>query len=97
MITAEKFHSYVAVQRSGTTNMFAITLVSALTGLEKDDLMDIMKNYVTYMDEFGEGEQVLDNEDEAIDDEDYYGDDDCDEDCYGYYDSNGDFHYYEDE
>ena len=54
MITADQFHDYVDVQKSGVTNMFAITLVSELTGLNKVQIMDIMQNYGDYMEEFGE-------------------------------------------
>ena len=44
-ITKEQFEAYVDVQMSGVTNMFDIRTVSDLTGLEKDEIMTIMKNY----------------------------------------------------
>ena len=51
-ITKEKFNAYKEVQMSGVTNMFAISLVSDLSGLEKDEIKDIMKNYDKYQQEF---------------------------------------------
>ncbi len=47
-ITKEKFLAYVKVQKSGVTNMFAVNLVSELSGLEKEEIFDIMKNYSKY-------------------------------------------------
>ena len=41
----EKFEAYVKVQESGATNMFAINTVCELSGLEKKDVMDVMKRY----------------------------------------------------
>ena len=44
-ITKEQFAAYVRVQKSGVTNMFDIRNVTALTGLDKNQCMIIMKNY----------------------------------------------------
>ncbi len=44
-ITKEQFDSYVAVQESGVTNMFAVNVVSDLSGLTKEECIEIMKNY----------------------------------------------------
>jgi hypothetical protein len=44
-ITKEQFEIYLQVQKSGVTNMFDITYVKYLTGLEREEIMAIMKNY----------------------------------------------------
>jgi hypothetical protein len=44
-ITEEQFESYVRVQKSGVTNMFDLRNVIALTGLNKEQIMEIMSNY----------------------------------------------------
>ena len=44
-ITEEQFESYVRVQMSGVTNMFDVINVTALTGLNKKQIMEIMSNY----------------------------------------------------
>lgn len=44
-ITKENFEAYVRVQRSGVTNMFAINVVSKLSGLTRDKILYIMENY----------------------------------------------------
>lgn len=51
MITKEKFEKYVRVQKSGVTNMWAVDTVMQLTGLTKDECLDIMKNYSKYAEE----------------------------------------------
>jgi len=52
MITKEKFKSYVEVQQSGVTNMWAVNTVIGLTGLTKEECLDIMKNYSDYKEKF---------------------------------------------
>lgn len=52
MITKNDFNVYVAVQESGATNMFAINTVCELTGLTKEKILDIMKNYAKYVEQF---------------------------------------------
>ena len=44
-ITKDDFESYEAVRSSGVTNMFAVGLVSELSGLSKEKIREIMKNY----------------------------------------------------
>ena len=42
------FKKYLEVQESGVTNMFDVKTVSELSGLSKEDIKDIMKNYGRY-------------------------------------------------
>ena len=51
-ITEHQFASYVTVQESGITNMWNVSLVTELTGLTKDQCIDIMKNYEKYSKRF---------------------------------------------
>ena len=44
-ITKDQFEAYVRVQMSGVTNMFDVRNVTALTGLDKKQIMEIMSNY----------------------------------------------------
>ena len=44
-ITKEQFEAYIRVQNSGVTNMFDIRNVTALTGLDKNQCLEIMSNY----------------------------------------------------
>jgi len=44
-ITKKDFEAYVRVQRSGVTNMFAINVVSKLSGLTRDKILYVMENY----------------------------------------------------
>ena len=44
-ITKEQFKRYVDVQMSGITNMFDVKTVGELSGLEKEEIMIIMKSY----------------------------------------------------
>ena len=44
-ITKEQFEAYVNVQESGVTNMFDVRTVSDLSGLDKQEIMTIMKSY----------------------------------------------------
>ena len=44
-ITAYEFAQYEACRKSGVTNMFDITNVMSITGLDKQTIMDIMSNY----------------------------------------------------
>ncbi len=44
-ITKEQFTAYVKVQKSGVTNMFDIRNVTSLTGLDKEQCLEIMSNY----------------------------------------------------
>ena len=51
-ITKEQFEAYVDVQESGITNMFNVKLVGELSGLGKEEIMEIMKNYGTLKDKY---------------------------------------------
>jgi len=44
----KKFDDYEAVRQSGLTNMFDVKRVCELSGLNKEDVIDIMKNYGKY-------------------------------------------------
>ena len=44
-ITKEQFEAYVDVQMSGVTNMFDVKTVGELSGLEKEEIITIMKSY----------------------------------------------------
>ena len=44
-ITQQQFKAYVNVQMSGVTNMFDVRTVSALTGLDRNQITTIMSNY----------------------------------------------------
>lgn len=51
-ITKEKFQAYLEVQMSGVTNMFDVRVVQSYSGLEKSEILDIMKNYSQYKEKF---------------------------------------------
>lgn len=44
-ITKEQFERYVEVQMSGRTNMFMISTVMELSGLSKEQCLEIMQRY----------------------------------------------------
>lgn len=50
----EKFESYVEIQKSGVTNMWFIDVVSELSGLDRDEVLDIIKNYGKYKEKYGD-------------------------------------------
>ena len=52
IITKEKFLAYVEVQKSGVTNMFNVKYVCELSGLDKEEVMNIMQNYAEYRKEY---------------------------------------------
>jgi len=53
-ITKEQFEAYVDVQMSGVTNMFDVRTVGQLSGLEKEQIMEIMTNYSELKDKYDE-------------------------------------------
>ena len=53
-ITKEQFEAYVNVQMSGVTNMFNVKLVGELSGLEKEQIMEIMTSYGELKDKYDE-------------------------------------------
>jgi len=44
-ITKEDFQAYEDVRSSGVTNMFAVNVVERLSGLSRNKILAIMKNY----------------------------------------------------
>ena len=52
-ITQDEFDAYVKVQMSGVTNMFNVSVVSDYSGLSRDKIMTIMKNYTDLNDKYG--------------------------------------------
>lgn len=53
-ITKDDFEAYEEVRQSGVTNMFAIKTVMQLSGLSKEECLDIMENYGEYKERFME-------------------------------------------
>lgn len=56
-ITKEQFLLYEGVRVSGVTNMFAVNVVEHLTGLDKEEILDIMKNYSVYTTKYLKGDK----------------------------------------
>ena len=54
-ITKNDFDDYEAVRQSGKTNMFDTKRVSALSGLDKATIMEIIKNYTELKEKYGNG------------------------------------------
>ena len=52
-VTQDEFDSYVEVQESGITNMFNVSVVSDYSGLSRDKIVSIMKNYTDLNDKYG--------------------------------------------
>ena len=52
-ITQEDFQAYEDVRESGVTNMFAISVVSDYSGLNKDKIVSIMQNYGALHEKYG--------------------------------------------
>jgi len=52
-ITRKEFESYNEVRESGVTNMFMVSTVSDLSGLDKEQIFFIMKNYTELKEKFG--------------------------------------------
>lgn len=44
-ITRDDFEAYEAVRASGVTNMFAVTMVKELSGLDREVIRGIMRHY----------------------------------------------------
>ena len=42
----------MGVQKSGVTNMWDVKVVGELSGLTKEEILDIMKNYSMYEEQF---------------------------------------------
>lgn len=56
MITKEQFEAYESVRQSGVTNMFDIKMVTLISGLTKDECLEIMKNYGKLKEEYWKDE-----------------------------------------
>tara|TARA_Y100001938_G_C7845701_1_gene308305 strand:+ start:423 stop:614 length:192 start_codon:yes stop_codon:yes gene_type:complete len=52
-ITQEDYQAYEDVRLSGVTNMFAVSTVSDYSGLSRDKIVSIMKNYSTLREKYG--------------------------------------------
>lgn len=52
MITKSDFLAYEGVRQLGITNMFNVKMVCQLSGLTKEEVIDIMKNYSKYRNEY---------------------------------------------
>jgi len=51
-ITKDQFEAYVDVQMSGVTNMMDVKTVSELSGLERQEIITIMRNYNELQDKY---------------------------------------------
>lgn len=56
-ITKEDFEAYEEVRNSGATNMFAVNVVSDLSGLNKETILAIMKQYNELCEKYSEVRQ----------------------------------------
>ena len=52
-ITQEQFEAYEDVRESGVTNRFDVKTVGQLSGLEKEEIMTIMKSYSELKEKYG--------------------------------------------
>lgn len=51
-ITEKKFAAYEAVRSSGVTNMWDVRFVTELSGLTKEECMEIMQTYGELMEKY---------------------------------------------
>ena len=56
-ISKEEFEAYKKVRASGVTNMFDVTCVSSLSGLDRETIIAIMENYEELEKVFLDGEK----------------------------------------
>ena len=52
-ITQDDFNAYEKVRESGVTNMMAVNTVSDYSGLSRDKIINIMKNYGSLHEKYG--------------------------------------------
>ena len=52
-ITQDDFNAYEDVRESGVTNMFNVSVVSDYSGLSRQQIMAIMKNYSELNEKYG--------------------------------------------
>lgn len=73
-VTKEEFEAYEDVRQSGLTNMFMVTTVCELSGLERAKVMQIMHEYVELMKKYpdvrNKPETLHDDEDDEEEEED---------------------------
>lgn len=50
----ERFERYEKVRVSGITNMFDVKTVCALSGLDREEVMFVMKNYTELKEKYGD-------------------------------------------
>lgn len=53
-ISKLQWKAYLEVQSSAVTNMFDIKIVSNISGLDKEHILYIMKNYSELKEEYGD-------------------------------------------
>ena len=53
-ITQDEFDAYEDVRQSGVTNMFDVSTVSDYSGLNREQIMTIMKNYSELNEKYGD-------------------------------------------
>ena len=53
-ITQDEFDAYEDVRQSGVTNMFDVSTVSDYSGLNREQIMAIMKNYSELNEKYGD-------------------------------------------
>lgn len=53
IITKEKFETYENVRKSGVTNMFDVKTVEIISGLDREEILNIMENYSEYIVKYG--------------------------------------------
>lgn len=72
-VTREEFEAYEDVRQSGVVNMFMVTTVCDLSGLERAKVMQIMKEYVDLMKKYpdvrNKPETLHDDEDDEEEEE----------------------------
>ncbi|MFX0133361.1 MAG: hypothetical protein ACFFDN_06945 [Candidatus Hodarchaeota archaeon] len=60
VVSKKEFDAYESVRVSGVTNMWNVSLVSELSGLKKDKILYIMKNYSELKEHYYEENNNLD-------------------------------------
>jgi len=57
-ITKKEFEAYEAIRASGVTNMFDVRVVQMLSGLSREKIIAIMKNYSELMKKYPDVRRV---------------------------------------
>ena len=63
MITKEEFQAYEDVRLSGRTNMFMVSNVIVLSGLDRETIKEIMSNYSEIKDSLSQKQKTTSKED----------------------------------